>query len=154
LNLKPWSARTLYVYAHADLAQKYSVGLQEIFVSRCATRKKIIFSCPNEISICAGWEANYNFELARVFDYFFKTVAVVIANYILPKAKSSQVVHYSVFKQRIAIRYFVSNLIEYRVILRQGLLAITPKHCSAYKNVALGLLSLLVSRFVIGYITA
>ena len=24
LNLKPWSARTLYVYAHADLAQKYS----------------------------------------------------------------------------------------------------------------------------------
>jgi hypothetical protein len=34
LNLKPWSARTLYVYAHADLAQKYSVGC----------RKKIIFS--------------------------------------------------------------------------------------------------------------
>jgi hypothetical protein len=30
LNLKSWSARTLYyVYAHADLAQKYSVGLQE-----------------------------------------------------------------------------------------------------------------------------
>jgi hypothetical protein len=29
LNLKscPWSARTLYVYAHADLAPKYSVGL-------------------------------------------------------------------------------------------------------------------------------
>jgi hypothetical protein len=27
LNLKPWSARTLHVYAHADLAQKYSVGL-------------------------------------------------------------------------------------------------------------------------------
>jgi hypothetical protein len=26
LKLKPWSARTLYVYAHADLAQKYSVG--------------------------------------------------------------------------------------------------------------------------------
>jgi hypothetical protein len=24
LNLKSWSARTLYVYAHADLAQKYS----------------------------------------------------------------------------------------------------------------------------------
>jgi hypothetical protein len=23
-NLKSWSARTLYVYAHADLAQKYS----------------------------------------------------------------------------------------------------------------------------------
>jgi hypothetical protein len=34
LNVKPWSARTLYVYAHADLAQEYSVGLQEIFVSR------------------------------------------------------------------------------------------------------------------------
>jgi hypothetical protein len=29
LNLKPWSARTVYVYAHADLAQKYSVVLQE-----------------------------------------------------------------------------------------------------------------------------
>jgi hypothetical protein len=28
LNLKQWSARTLYVYAHADLAQKYSVALQ------------------------------------------------------------------------------------------------------------------------------
>jgi hypothetical protein len=39
--------RTLYVYAHADLAQKYSVGLQELFVSKpCAPRKKIIFSCP------------------------------------------------------------------------------------------------------------
>jgi hypothetical protein len=35
LNLRPWSARTLYmyVYTHADLAQKYSVGLEEIFVS-------------------------------------------------------------------------------------------------------------------------
>ena len=32
LNLKAWSARTLHVYAHADLAQKYSVGLQEIFL--------------------------------------------------------------------------------------------------------------------------
>jgi hypothetical protein len=28
LNLKPWSARTPYVYTHADLAQKYSIGLQ------------------------------------------------------------------------------------------------------------------------------
>jgi hypothetical protein len=27
LNLKPCSARTIYVYAHADLAQKYSVDL-------------------------------------------------------------------------------------------------------------------------------
>jgi hypothetical protein len=26
LYLKPWSARTLYVYAHAYLAQKYSAG--------------------------------------------------------------------------------------------------------------------------------
>jgi hypothetical protein len=34
LNLKPWSATTLHVYAHADLAQTYSVGLQEMFVSR------------------------------------------------------------------------------------------------------------------------
>jgi hypothetical protein len=43
LDLKPWSARTPYVYAHADLAQKYSVGLQEIFISEtgCAPRKKI-----------------------------------------------------------------------------------------------------------------
>jgi hypothetical protein len=43
LNLKP--ARTLYVYAHADLAQKYSVGLRE---PGCAPRKKIIFSCPDD----------------------------------------------------------------------------------------------------------
>jgi hypothetical protein len=34
LNLKPGPSRTLYVYAHTDLAQKYSVGLQEIFVSQ------------------------------------------------------------------------------------------------------------------------
>jgi hypothetical protein len=46
LNLKPWSARTRYVYAHADLAQKYSVDLQEIFVPTCAPRKKILFFCP------------------------------------------------------------------------------------------------------------
>jgi hypothetical protein len=52
LNLKPWSARTLYVYAHADLAQKYFVGLQEIFVSRCAPRKKILFSYPKLTSVC------------------------------------------------------------------------------------------------------
>jgi hypothetical protein len=31
LNLKPWSARTLYVYAHADLAQKYSNTNKGIF---------------------------------------------------------------------------------------------------------------------------
>jgi hypothetical protein len=43
LNLKPWSARTLYVYAHADLAQKYSVGLQEIFVSRLCFQEENSF---------------------------------------------------------------------------------------------------------------
>jgi hypothetical protein len=37
--------------------------------------------------------ANYNFQVASiVFDYFFKTVVVVFANYILPK--SSQAVDY------------------------------------------------------------
>jgi hypothetical protein len=41
------SYRTLHVYAHADLAQKYSVGLrmQEILSPGCAPRKKILFSC-------------------------------------------------------------------------------------------------------------
>jgi hypothetical protein len=43
LNLKPWSATTLYVYAHADLAQKYSLSLQKILSPVCAPRKKIIF---------------------------------------------------------------------------------------------------------------
>ena len=46
LNLKPWSARTLYVYAHIDLAQKYSVGLQEIFVSSkvlCSHKENFFF---------------------------------------------------------------------------------------------------------------
>jgi hypothetical protein len=44
LNLKPWSARTLYVYAHADLAQKYSVGLQEMFVSMlCSLEENSFF---------------------------------------------------------------------------------------------------------------
>jgi hypothetical protein len=46
LNLKPWSARTLYVYAHADLAQKYSVGLQEIFVSRLCSQEGNSFFLP------------------------------------------------------------------------------------------------------------
>jgi hypothetical protein len=46
LNLKPWSARTLYVYAHADLATKYSVGLQEIFVSRLCSQEENYFSLP------------------------------------------------------------------------------------------------------------
>ena len=43
LNLKPLSARTLYVYAHADKAQKYSVGLQEIFVSRLLSQEENSF---------------------------------------------------------------------------------------------------------------
>jgi hypothetical protein len=34
------SIRTLYVYAHAYLAQKYSVGLQEIFVSRLCSQEE------------------------------------------------------------------------------------------------------------------
>jgi hypothetical protein len=46
LNLKPWSARTLYLYAHADLAQKYSVGLQEIFVSRLCSQEDNSFFQP------------------------------------------------------------------------------------------------------------
>jgi hypothetical protein len=47
LNLKPWSARTLYVYAlYADLSQKYSVGLQEIFVSRLCSQEENYFSLP------------------------------------------------------------------------------------------------------------
>jgi hypothetical protein len=47
LNLKPWSARTLYVYAHADLAQKYSVGQQGIFVSRLFSQEENSFFCPD-----------------------------------------------------------------------------------------------------------
>jgi hypothetical protein len=43
LDLKSWSARTLYVYAHADLAQKYSVGLQEMFVSRLCSQEENYF---------------------------------------------------------------------------------------------------------------
>jgi hypothetical protein len=46
LNGKPWSARALYVYAHADLAQKYSVGLQEIFVSMLCSQEEISFFLP------------------------------------------------------------------------------------------------------------
>jgi hypothetical protein len=42
-TVKPWSARTLYVYAHADLAQEYSVGLQEIFVSRLCSQEENSF---------------------------------------------------------------------------------------------------------------
>ena len=51
LNLKPWSARTLYVYAHADLAQKLSVGLHEILVSRLCSQEENYFflSCPGAV---------------------------------------------------------------------------------------------------------
>ena len=52
LNLKPWSARALYVYARADLAQKYSVGLQEIFVSRLCSQEEIYFFLPCEYDAC------------------------------------------------------------------------------------------------------
>ena len=49
LDLKPWSTRTLYVYMyiHADLAQKYSVGLQEIFVSRLCSQEENYFPALN-----------------------------------------------------------------------------------------------------------
>jgi hypothetical protein len=33
--------------AYADLAQKYSVGLQEIFVSRLCSQEENFFSCPD-----------------------------------------------------------------------------------------------------------
>ena len=46
LNLKPWSARTLFVCAHADLAQTYSVGLQEIFVSTLYSQEENYFFLP------------------------------------------------------------------------------------------------------------
>jgi hypothetical protein len=46
LNLKPWSASTLYVYAHADLAQNYSVGLQEIFISMLCSQEEKSFFLP------------------------------------------------------------------------------------------------------------
>jgi hypothetical protein len=40
------SYRTLYVYAHVDLAQKYSVDLQEIFVSRLSSQEENSFFLP------------------------------------------------------------------------------------------------------------
>jgi hypothetical protein len=54
LNLKPWSARTLYVYAHADLAQKYAVGLQEMFVSRLCSQEENSFFLPWWLPRLAG----------------------------------------------------------------------------------------------------
>jgi hypothetical protein len=46
LNVKLWSTKTLYVYAHTDLAQKYSVGLQEIFVSRLCSQEENYYILP------------------------------------------------------------------------------------------------------------
>jgi hypothetical protein len=51
LNSKPWSVRTLYVYAHADLAQKHDVGPQEIFVSRLGSQEENYFSYPANTEI-------------------------------------------------------------------------------------------------------
>ena len=45
LNLEPWSARTLFVHEHADLAQKY----RKLLSLGCARRKKILFSCPDAL---------------------------------------------------------------------------------------------------------
>jgi hypothetical protein len=36
----------IHVYAHLDLAQKYSVGLQEIFVSRLCSQEENYFFLP------------------------------------------------------------------------------------------------------------
>jgi hypothetical protein len=48
-NLKPWSARTLCVYAHADLAQKYFVGLQGNFCLQVVLpRRKFFFPALDE----------------------------------------------------------------------------------------------------------
>jgi hypothetical protein len=55
LNLKPWSARTLCVYAHADLAQTYSVGPQEIFVSRLFSQEENYFFP----ALNKGWTIRY-----------------------------------------------------------------------------------------------
>jgi hypothetical protein len=57
-----WSARTLYVYAHADLAQEYSVGLQEIFVSRLCSQEGNSFFLPWLLPCVNGflvWWLNY-----------------------------------------------------------------------------------------------
>jgi uncharacterized membrane protein YqhA len=39
------------VYAHADLAQKYSVGLQEIFVSRLCSQEESSFFRPGYVIV-------------------------------------------------------------------------------------------------------
>jgi hypothetical protein len=51
LNLKPWSARTLYVYAHADLAQKYSNTNKRNFCLQVVLPGRKCFSCPEYIYI-------------------------------------------------------------------------------------------------------
>ena len=48
LNLKPWSAGTLYI---TDLTQKYSVGLQEIFVSRLCSQCRYSANNMNKLSL-------------------------------------------------------------------------------------------------------
>jgi hypothetical protein len=40
------SSFSLYVYAHADLAQKYFVGLQEIFVPMLCSQEENYFFLP------------------------------------------------------------------------------------------------------------
>jgi hypothetical protein len=57
LNLKPWSARTLYVYAHADLAQKYSVALEVIFVSSLCSQEENYFFLP---WVSQRWKIRYS----------------------------------------------------------------------------------------------
>jgi hypothetical protein len=69
LNLKPWSARTLYVYAHTDPAQKYSVGLQEIFVSRLCSQDENYFFLPwYGVSIDMSY-VSYWTQLPAVHDF-------------------------------------------------------------------------------------
>ena len=52
LNLKPLSGRTLYVYVHADLPQKYSVGLQEILSPGCVPMQEVnSFFLPFDASV-------------------------------------------------------------------------------------------------------
>ena len=73
LNLKPWSATTLYVYAHADLAQKYSVGLQEIFVSRLFSQEENSFFLP---WVCiASKRSNCRGKRAHTLQYLYMHVS-------------------------------------------------------------------------------
>jgi hypothetical protein len=70
LEFKTWSARTLYVYAHADLAQKHSVCLQEIFVSRLCSQEENSFFLP-WLGVCQDlrtglWWANMMWTLSII----------------------------------------------------------------------------------------